>query len=155
MYFTGFTIKTMPLSYCNLAADITKYSKKEGWVARTGIAPNDSFYHINSGEVYVPIKSIAKKVEGKVIDTVSEKAIEIVKEIHHDWGRLNHIQKLLEGSRVHSLLGEELDKPSTFALFYSDSGLHNKFQRRVCEYFGIQHFNLANYGLDEIRGVLS
>lgn len=153
MYFSGFTIKTMPLSYCMLARDITIYGNKQGWVSRTGVSDNDYFYHSSKGEVYLPTKNFGKKPVGTVFYDVKEEAIEVVREIHHDWKRLSHAQKLLAGSRVHSLMGQDLKTPSTMALFYSESGIHNKFQRRVCEYFGIEHFNLANYSLNEIRGI--
>lgn len=143
----------MPLSYCQLARDITYYGLREGWLSRTGVADNDHFYHSSKSEIYVPWRGFNKSGLKEVFHQLKDEAFEISREIHHKWGDLNQAQRRLAASIVHTILGKNLDEPSEFVLIYSDNGTHLKFQRRICDYFGIEVFNLSNYHLHEIRSI--
>lgn len=119
--YTGIGSRQTPPEILALMTELAKTLAKKGLTLRSGGADGaDSAFEAGAGEnkeIFLPWKGFNQNPSG--LYTIPEKAFSLAGSVHPAWGRLSQGARKLHARNTQQALGQNLDQPSIFLIFYA------------------------------------
>ena len=140
LVYAGIGSRITPSEVCSKATLIAKGLEKVGFTLRSGGAVG----------IDTAFENGVKKKENKLIlrpTHATPEAIQLASTFHPAWEKCNNYARGLHGRNAMIILGENLDQPAKFVLFWSLSETHGGTAMGVsiAKANGIATFNFKNF----------
>jgi hypothetical protein len=123
--YAGIGSRDTPPSMLNHMQKLATRLREQGYVLYSGGAAGaDSAFEAGAGEakkIFLPRDGFnGRRVDGEKFFLYSPAAVEVAKTVHPVWDKLIQSHRDFHSRNVHQVLGEDLESPVDFVLYWSE-----------------------------------